>query len=90
MAPLIVVGGCLILSSYGGPVNAEGPDSGVVILDQDGWAAVPFAPGYLDSHYCTVADGWDEVTIGFSAKGFTVSEGKSGQKIYWACVAQKG
>jgi hypothetical protein len=85
-AALIVLCGCLIFFNNSGRVKAANSDSGVVVLDQDGWAAVPFVRGYLDGHYCNVADGWDEVTIGFSAKGFTVSAGMPGQEINWACV----
>lgn len=72
--------------SLGRSAKAAEPDSGVLVLDKDGWASKPFAPGFLDSHFCTVADGWDEVTVGFSAKGFTISDGQPRQEVPWACV----
>jgi hypothetical protein len=81
---LMAIGGGNV--ARGGPVKADGRDSGSVLLNHDGWVAVPFARGYLDNHYCVVADGWDDVAVGFSAKGFTVSDGMPGQEIYWACV----
>ena len=70
-------------------VRAQGQNSGTLVLDKDGWARYPFPSGYLDDHYCVVGDGWDDVTIGFSARGFNVSEGKPDQEIAWACVPLK-
>jgi hypothetical protein len=66
----------------------EGKDreNGTVTLDENGFGQVLLADGYLDTHFCSVADGWDDVSVGFSAKFFTVSEGKPNQKIAWACV----
>lgn len=82
-AGLALIAGCFLFAQNGGGPNR---DSGVVTLDKDGRASAPFERGYLENHFCVVADGWDEVTIGFSAKGFTVSEGQPGQEIDWACV----
>jgi hypothetical protein len=78
------------LTSYVRPVEAASEKvAGVVTLDDDGRANVPFAPGFLDTHFCVVGDGWDDVSVGFSAKGFTVFEGKPGQEIPWACVPEE-
>ena len=70
-------------------VRAQSQNSGKLVLDKDGSARFPFSRGYLDDHYCVVGDGWDEITVGFSARGFNVSEGQPDQEIYWACAPLK-
>jgi hypothetical protein len=63
--------------------------TGTVKLDSDGWGSVHFPEHYLDTHFCTVADNLDGVTVGFSSKVFTLSDGQPGEDIPWACVPIK-
>lgn len=67
------------------PIEAASRESGIAVLDEDGSATVRFERGFIDNHFCVVADGWDEVSVGFSAKGFTLFEGRPGQRVDWAC-----
>jgi hypothetical protein len=78
------------IEGYGGTVVDAGGMSGTLVLDDDGRGTVHLPEGYLDSHLCTAADGWDDVAVSFTAKFFTISEGKPKQEIPWACVPLSG
>jgi hypothetical protein len=94
MTKLKTVGALFFLTFLTSKSSSSDPDwargNGSVKLDDDGFAAVHLPDRYLEDHFCTVADGWDEVTVGFSAQVFTISEGKPGQEIVWACVPSPG
>jgi hypothetical protein len=89
-----IVGAVLLLTLLAARLNSDDADwargTGTVKLDSDGFASVHLPDHYLDDHFCTVADGWDEITVGFSTKVFTLSDGKPDQEIQWACVPYWG
>lgn len=85
-----VFGLLLISASAEQTSKAEDRRSGVVVLDKDGWGMVRLPDVYLDSHLCTAGDSFDEITISFTTKYFTISEGKPDQHISWACVPLNG
>jgi hypothetical protein len=80
----------LLLTAMPGSGDADwAKGSGVLVLDDEGFGSIQFPDGYLENHFCSVADGWDEVSVGFSARLFTVSEGKPRQEIPWGCVLDR-
>lgn len=81
----------LLISAFARqPNKSDDRKDGVVILDKNGWGMVRLPDAYLDNHLCTAGDGWDEITVSFTAKFFTISEGKPEQHISWACVPLNG
>lgn len=62
--------------------------TGTVTLDKDGSVWRAFSAGYLDFHSCEVGNGPDKVTVGFSARYFSISDGQPDQRITWACPAR--
>ncbi len=62
-------------------------DSGMVTLDERGGAERAFPAGYLGTHFCSVGGPLDEVTVGFTARFFYITEGRPDQRIFYACVS---
>src|SRR5262249_11337178 len=80
----------LALSAIAQHATEEGPkNAGTLVLDGHGFGTVHLPAGFLDTHYCSVGEGWDDISIGFTARYFTVSEGQPQQQIEWACVPTK-